>query len=88
MNPGMLRHLVQLDGPPASGTTYTPLNPPTWWCAVQESTGQTTIVGRYHPGITTGTRVHHKGRTYHVETIANRDDRDLELVLRCREVFD
>jgi len=59
-----------------------------WWCAIQESTGQTTMTGRFHPGITTATRIHHKGRIYHVDTIANRDDRDVELTLTCREVFD
>jgi len=85
---GAYRHRVTLDGPPASGDTYTPLDPPDWDCAVQELTGQTTITGRFHPGITTYTRVHHKGRVYHVDAIANRDDRDVELTLTCREVFD
>jgi head-tail adaptor len=84
MNPGALRHLVTL----VHEATNAPLDPPTWYCAVQELTGQTTMTGRYHPGITTATRVHHKGRIFHVDTIANRDDRDLELTLTCREVFD
>jgi head-tail adaptor len=84
MNPGLLRHLVTL----VHEATDAPLDPPTWYCAVQETTGQTTMTGRYHPGISTATRVHHKGRVFHVDTIANRDDRDLELTLTCREVFD
>jgi metal-dependent hydrolase (beta-lactamase superfamily II) len=81
---GQYRHRVTLFGPDAD----TPLDPPDWDCAVNESTGQTLITGRYHPGITTATRLHHKGRIYQVDTIANRDDRDVELVLTCREVFD
>jgi metal-dependent hydrolase (beta-lactamase superfamily II) len=84
MNAGTLRHHVTLFGPDAD----TPLVPPDWWCAVQESTGTTIITGRFHPGITTATRLHHKGRIYQVDTIANRDDRDVELTLTCREVFD
>jgi len=84
MNAGSLRHYVTLYGPDA----VTPLDPPDWYCAVQESTGNTTITGRYHPGITTATRIHHKGHVYQVDTIANRDDRDVELTLTCREVFD
>jgi len=84
MKPGALRHLVTL----RSGATDAPLTPATWWCAIQETTGTTLMTGRFHPGITTQTRVEHKGRTYHVDTIANRDDADLELVLTCREVFD
>jgi head-tail adaptor len=83
MNPGALRHLVTL----VQEATNAPLDPPTWYCAVQEMTGQTTMIGRFHPGITTNTRVHHKGRIYHVDAIANREDRDVELVLTCREVF-
>jgi len=84
MSRGSRRHLVTLYGPDA----VTPLEPPDWWCAVQEATGLTLITGDYHPGITTATRLHHKGRIYQVEALANRDDRDVELTLTCREVFD
>jgi hypothetical protein len=83
MNVGTTRHHVTLDGPGGL-----PLEPPDWWCAVDEVTGQTTITGRFHPGITTATRVHHKGRIYHVESLTNREDLNTELVLMCREVFD
>lgn len=81
---GQYRHRVTLYGPDA----VTPLAPPDWDCAVQEATGLTLITGRYHPGITTATRLHHKGRIYQVDAIANRDDRDVEVTLTCREVFD
>jgi len=84
MNPGALRHHVTL----YTDATNTPLVPPDWWCAVQELTGQTTMNGRFHPGITTATRIHHKGRIFHVESIANRDDADVEITLICTEVFD
>jgi Phage head-tail joining protein len=82
MNTGALRHRVTLD---ESGV---PLEPPDWWCASVNEGGQATFSGRYHPGITTATRVHHKGRIYHVQSIANPEDRDAGLVLTCIEVFD
>jgi hypothetical protein len=88
MNTGALRQLVTLDRP--IGTGYQPLDPPTWWCAAVGDVTTTTIslVGRFHPGITTATRVHLKGHVYHVDTLFNREERDVELVLTCHEVFD
>ena len=84
MNSGDLRHLVTLDDP-AGG----PLDPPTWWCgALEDTSGTTTLLGRYHPGISTATRLTFKGRVYHVEAIRNREGRDVTLELICREVFD
>jgi hypothetical protein len=89
MNSGMLRHLVTLDVPNGETGGYTPLSPPTWWCAyLSENAGQATLVGRFHPGITTSTRVHFKGRVFHVDAIINRDERNAELVVSVGEVFD
>jgi hypothetical protein len=89
MNTGALRHHVTLDVPDGATGGYTPLNPPDWWCAVlSENPGQATLVGRFHPGITTATRVHFKGRTFHVDGIVNREERDAELVVSVGEVFD
>jgi Phage head-tail joining protein len=85
---GQFRHRVTLDVP-AGEDGYTPLNPPDWDCALQQDTmNQTTFVGRYHPGITTATRVHHQGRIFHVDAVHNREGRDIQLVVTCREVFD
>lgn len=88
MNTGSLRHLVTLDVPNGS-EGYLPLDPATWACAVtNQSAGVATLIGRFHPGITTATRVHLKGRIFHVNAILNRDERDVELALDCREVYD
>jgi Phage head-tail joining protein len=88
MNTGALRHHVTLDVPNGETGSFTPLNPPDWWCGhLTETTGEVTLFGRYHPGITTATRVHFKGRVYHVTALSNRADRDAELVLSCTEVF-
>jgi hypothetical protein len=89
VNTGALRHHVTLDTPNGATGGYTPLTPPDWWCAVlSENPGQATLVGRFHPGITTATRVHFKGRTFHVDGIVNREERDAELVVSVGEVFD
>ena len=88
MTLGHREHLVTLDVPNGS-EGYLPLNPSTWYCAIRtEGAGLVSLAGEYHPGITTATRVHFKGRTFHVDTLENRDERDVELVLRCQEVFD
>jgi Phage head-tail joining protein len=88
MKPGLLRHLVTLDEP-AGEAGFTPLDPPTWYCGlISEGSGQAVFLGRFHPGISTATRVHFKGRVYHVDTLDNREERDRELALSCREVFD
>lgn len=80
---GTLRHQATLDQSGAS------LDPPTWYCAAaDDGQGQQTLSGRYHPGIGVHTRVHLKGRIYHVDSVINVDERDRELILRCTEVFD
>jgi hypothetical protein len=88
MTLGQREHLVTLDVPNGNNG-YLPLDPATWYCEVRgEGSGQAILVGEYHPGITIATRVHFKGRVYHVDTLDNRDERDVELALTCREVFD
>ena len=85
---GDRQQLVTLDTPNGS-SGYLPLNPATWYCQVREENGGLAILaGEYHPGITEHARVHLKGRTYHVDAVVNRDARDIELILTCREVFE
>jgi hypothetical protein len=85
---GQREHVVTLDVPNGN-SGYLPLDPATWYCAVRnEGSGLAVLTGEYHPGITTATRVHFKGRVYHVRSIVNRDERDAELELSCDEVFD
>jgi hypothetical protein len=85
MNTGALRLIATLE----AGDDNTPLDPPDWPCALtSELAGGTILVGRFHPGISVHTRVHLRGRVYHVDHVINRDERDTELVLTCREVFD
>ena len=80
--------LVTLDVPNGN-EGYLPLDPSTWYCDVRsEGSGLAILTGAYHPGITLATRVHFKGRIYHVDAVVSRDERDRELVLTCREVFD
>jgi hypothetical protein len=89
MNTGALRHTVTLELPNGETGTYTPLDPADWRCAiVNDAAGQTILIGRYHPGITTATRVHFGAQTFHVVHLNNRDARNAELVLTCEEVFD
>ena len=89
MNTGARRHMVALDQP-AGDQGHTPLDPSHWYCAViaEGGAGGTVLVGPYHPGISTRTRVHLKGRLYHVDEVRNREERDRELALTCHEVFD
>ena len=88
MNTGALRLLVTLDTPNGS-EGYLPLDPPTWWCAaVPQGLDQAVLLmGRFHPGINTATRVTYpNGRVFHVDSVVNRDERDVELLVSCREV--
>ena len=89
MNSGALRHLVTLDVPDGATGTYTPLDPATWYCAfLSETAGLATLLGRYHPGITTATRVHFGTRTFHVVSLVDREARHAEVIVNCSEVFD
>jgi len=80
---------------------FTPLVPATWDCSIQqpgartlEAIGAGSVVsqathvlkGRYHPGITTQTRVTFEGRILSVLFVANRDERGIETDLVCAEV--
>jgi hypothetical protein len=85
---GEQQHAVTLDTTDGSGGVR-PLAPADWFCAARtEGQGQMAFIGHFHPGISISTRVHFKGRIYHVITIENRDERDWALVLHCTEVFD
>ena len=89
MNTGALRHRVTLDVPTARPGAFRRCRPAGLVCAyLSETAGVATLIGRYHPGITTATRVHFKTRMFHVVSIINREERDAELVLSCTEVFD
>ena len=80
---------------------FTPLVPPTWDCSIQQAAARTleaigagsviaqathVLRGRYHPGITTQTRVTFEGRILSVLFVANRDERSIETDLVCAEV--
>jgi head-tail adaptor len=90
------------DGDGGYTETSIPLDPPDWDCSIQaastrdlESIGAGTVLsqathllkGRYHPGITTESRVLiAPDRILNVVFVANRDNRDLETNLVCVEV--
>jgi len=88
MTLGAMWTLVTLDTPHGETGDYLPLDPPSWWAAVRSDVvGVITLRGHYRADITTATRVHFKGKTFHVDSPVNRDERDAELVVSCREVF-
>ena len=75
---------------------WAPLNPPTWYVRVraatvrdQESVIAGTVVthltvmvhGRYHPGVTTKTRMKFQGQFYQVTSVVNVDGRNTEMEL-------
>ncbi len=81
---------------------WLPLDPTVWACSIAPATARdlesigagsvlaqaTHIVkGRYHPGITTQTRVSFEGRVLNVVYVANRDERDMESDVVCVEVI-
>ena len=85
---GRLDQRVTLDVPDGASGGYLPLTPATWHCEVVSEAIEVLILrGRYHVGITTATRVHRDGRTFHVDAVVHRR-RDDESLLTCREVFD
>jgi len=85
---GAYTQIVTLDETDGAGGVRL-LTPPTWYCTpLPEAGGLLTLVGHYHAGITTATRVHLKGRVYHVDSVVNRGERDVQTQLACTEVFD
>ncbi len=81
--------------------TWIPLDPTVWACSIQQASARTLealgagsvvsqathlVRGRYHPGITTHTRLTFDGRTLSVIYVANRDARSIETDLVCAEV--
>lgn len=81
--------------------TFTPLDPPDWDCSIAqaavrslEALGAGSLVaqathlirGRYHPGITTQTRLTFNGRIFSVLYVANVDERGIESALVCSEL--
>jgi head-tail adaptor len=82
---------------------WAPLDPATWDCSIAPATARDletigggtvlaqathTVRGRFHPGITTETRLTFDGRTLNVVALANRDERRIELDLICAEVIE
>lgn len=106
---GERRHVVQLDnaGDPVpdgeGGFTegWQPLDPATWYCAIQPAaqadlervtsstvaaTATHIVSGDYHPGITKDTRLTREdGRRYFVQSLRNLDERNITLELVCTE---
>jgi head-tail adaptor len=82
--------------------TPVPLIPPEWDCSIQQASARTLesigagsvlaqathlVRGRFHPGITTQTRLAvGGGRVFSVLYVANRDERNIETDLVCAEV--
>lgn len=106
---GALRYVVTLGNPgdpvpdPDGGytETFTPLDPPTWACSIQQAAARTlealgagsvvaqathVLRGRYHPGITTQTRITFAGRIFSVIYVANRDERGIETDVVAAEI--
>ena len=91
------------DGAGGFTATSVPLDPAVWDCSIVPATasdveaiGGGTVTasashvvrGRYHPGITSQTRVRFgSGRTLNVVGVANRAERNIETVLMCAEVI-
>jgi len=73
-----------------------PLTPPTWKVRIRPATARDaekvtagTVIthvshivhGRFHPGVSTRSRMHFKGHTYQVTSVINLDERDREMEL-------
>jgi len=107
---GAYDHVAALEAPGApvpdghGGFTeaWTPLDPATWFCAIEPATqrsleelGAGTAVlsqathivrGWYHPGLTTQARLKVDGRILNVIYVTNRGERGIESQLVCAEV--
>jgi SPP1 family predicted phage head-tail adaptor len=81
--------------------TSTPLNPAAVFASIvpvsdrdleRATSGTVTAMAThrvtmpYHPQVTTRTSVHFEQRTFNVQSVANVDERNVELVLLCVEV--
>jgi SPP1 family predicted phage head-tail adaptor len=79
---------------------WTPTTPATWYVSIRPASARdlerttagtvtataTHIVhGRYHPQVTTKTRMLFEGRIFHVNGVANLEERDREMQLFCEE---
>jgi head-tail adaptor len=79
------------------------LAPPTWFCRIEPaasvpieqfasgtalSRATYVMTGPFHPGITTTTRVHFKGRVFHVNGVATPEMAEVETILYCEELLD
>lgn len=88
------------DGGYTSG--YAPATPPVIDASIQAATARDlervtagTVMAtathlircRFHPEITTASRLTFKGRTFEVQSVQNVDERDIALVLICAEVL-
>jgi head-tail adaptor len=91
------------DGDGGFTESYAPLDPPTWYCTIEPATAAGlermtagavislathAISGRYHPGITTETRLTFEGRVFEVKQVINRQERNMRTVLVCVEQVD
>ena len=91
----------QPDGEGGYTEAWHALDPPTWDCAIQaasmrdiermvagpvQATSTHLVRGRYHPGITTETRLLFRGRVLQVQSVADVDERQVALILVCAEV--
>ena len=89
------------DGDGGYTSTYAPADPPEIDASVQAATARdleratagtvlttaTHLVRcRFHPAITTDTRLEFKGRTLEVQSVQNVDERDIALILICAEI--
>jgi head-tail adaptor len=84
------------DGEGGYTETWAPLDPPTWYVRVRPATARDaervtagTVIthvshivhGRWHPGVTTRTRMRCKGHVYQVTSVVNLEERDREMEL-------
>lgn len=86
----------QPDGEGGYTETPVPLSPPTWYVRIRPATPKDaerliagTVIthvshlvhGRFHPGVTTRTRMHADGHVYQITSVGNVDGRGLEMEL-------
>jgi head-tail adaptor len=89
------------DGEGGYTQSWTDLTPATWDCSIDPATARdlervtagTTLAtashvvrGRYHPGITTATRILFGARTLYVNGVANPEERNVETIALCQEI--